>query len=216
MKRPLLILVLVGCLPLSSFGQTSVAGKWSTEAPPVVAVPSGSEAARGGTANRSPRVEPTVDPVTGKLSIPNPFDPTGKSRLVQASPPPATSRRPSVAVDFTVAGNKLSGTVTETGRSGPLAIEEGLLTDKRFTFKTNEPTATGSTTVVWKGEFADDNTVILARSQLRPAQPSTMPAPAGRLTPVTDSGPGFPGTGGRNLPDDVKQIVGALVLHRSK
>ena len=115
------------------------------------------------------------------------------------------------------ANNKISGTVNEIGNGAPLAITEGTVTGKTFSFKTNRELNGNTITVTWNGEMTDDDTLTVTR-----ILPQRGGAPGARGgggfaggAPV-DPGPG--GLGRRGTPPPPQpprgSAAGALVFHR--
>jgi hypothetical protein len=215
--RTALLALIVAVLPANVFGQAVLAGKWSTTA----AAPAPAGTARGGE-NQGVRrdttqmPERTVDPKTGRATMVNPLDPTGRSRLIEVDPAAVTSTPPPVLLELTVAGNRVTGTVTETAKPGALVIEEGVLTGKVFTFKTRRERSQGLEALVWKGELIDAETIILVPTLVRNEQKSGRGVnPIRGGAPSRSEGPGLAGAPKAGPPEEVK-TAGGLVLRRAK
>src|SRR4030095_13394210 len=124
------------------------------------------------------------------------------SRELQVAP--VVSRIPPVMLNLAIRGNRVTGTVIETNRPGVLTIEDGVLANNTFTFKTRRTIARTTEILLWKGEVVDGQTIFLFRTLSVPERKAG------------STGPGLPGQEGGILPDDVKRTGGALVLRRKQ
>ena len=110
--------------------------------------------------------------------------------------PAAAQTRPPVLLDLTVTFTKVSGTVTETAKPGPLMIEGGVVNGKAFTFKTTRQRSQGLETLIWKGELIDGETIMLVPTLVR-----SEPEGGGGVNPIRGGMPSrSQGPGSRAIP----------------
>src|SRR5207247_2729626 len=90
---------------------------------------------------------------------------TGLAAAARASQgQPASGGGQAVVLDLNIdANNKISGTVNEIGNGAPLAITEGTVTGKTFSFKRDRELNGNTITVTWNGEMTDDDTLTVTR-----------------------------------------------------
>jgi hypothetical protein len=105
---------------------------------------------------------------TGKWQLKEPSALTQRQTNVSKALGPGARRiEPSIVLELRADGEKLSGTVHETGLGRPsetMEIIEGTIAGKTFSFKTVPlPRIDSRSTVTWKGEMQADDTIAVTR-----------------------------------------------------